>query len=465
MLRNHIEIFQLIVNLTDAIFAFIAFWISFLIYKNVYSLSQTNLIDLYGITSVLIFLIWLMLSKTYRTPSRRLHSLIEEVKTILFINITGLLLTTFVIFVFNISNISRIIILMFGVISFLLILFGRLSTRKFLEFIRSKGKNKRFVLFIGNAKQADKLDNYFSENPQLGIKLIGYLNEEKGKSNVKYLGSYDFLEKIIHEKVIDCVFLGIYIGHLRFEEVFKKCETEGKEIKIIFSGLDDVTNFKKSVTNVFGVPMLTVHTVPNKIIDLNAKRLFDVIAATVGLVILSPLFIVVAILIKVEDSVGPVIFKQKRVGLNGRIFEIYKFRSMVANAETMKEKLKKQNEMSGPVFKIRADPRITRIGKSIRKTSIDELPQLFNVLKGDMSLVGPRPPLPNEVAQYENAYRRRLTVKSGITCIWQISGRNDISFEQWMDLDMQYIDNWSFWLDIKILLKTIPVVLFGKGAS
>lgn len=464
LLKNHIKIFQFIVNLTDATLAFIAFWISLLIYINFFSLSQSTIINVYGITSIIIFLIWLLLSRTYKTPSRRFYSIIEEIKTILYITITGLLLTTFVVFIFKIGNLSRIIILLFTLTSFLLVLIGRISGRKFLEYTRSKGKNKKFVLFIGDGKQADKLENYFSDNSQLGIQCIGYLNDEEG-INTKYLGNFDDLEKVIHEQVIDCVFLGIPITHLKFKEVFEKCETEGKEIQIIFSELDNVTRFHTSVSDIFGVPMLTIHTVPNKIIDLNAKRLLDVIATTIGLIILSPLFMGIAILVKAEDTKAPVIFKQKRVGLNGRVFEMYKFRSMVANAEKMKDALKEQNAMSGPVFKIKDDPRITRVGKLIRKTSLDELPQVFNVLKGDMSLVGPRPPLPNEVVQYENAYRRRLSVKSGITCIWQISGRNDIDFEQWMELDMQYIDNWSFWLDIKILLKTIPVVLFGKGAS
>jgi len=183
----------------------------------------------------------------------------------------------------------------------------------------------------------------------------------------------------------------------------------------------------------------------------------------IGLILLIPVFVVVSILIKL-DSKGPIFFKQRRIGKNGIQFTMYKFRSMVANAEELKERLKDQNEMDGPVFKIKEDPRITKLGKFIRKYSIDELPQLFNVFRGDMSLIGPRPPLVEEVEQYNDYQWRRLDVRPGLSGLWQISGRNHVSFEEWVSLDIYYIENWSMKLDTKILLQTIPVVLFGKGA-
>ena len=189
------------------------------------------------------------------------------------------------------------------------------------------------------------------------------------------------------------------------------------------------------------------------------KRSIDVICSIIGLISLSPIFLIVSILIRLESK-GEIIFKQKRVGLNGEEFEIYKFRSMVANAEEFKEKLAEENEMSGPMFKMRDDPRITKVGKFIRKTSIDELPQLINVVKGEMSLVGPRPSLPKEVAEFEEWMNERLLVKPGLTCYWQVSGRNNIDFEDWMKLDIKYVRERNFWLDIKLILKTI-LVLFG----
>lgn len=190
-----------------------------------------------------------------------------------------------------------------------------------------------------------------------------------------------------------------------------------------------------------------------------AKRALDIIASTLGLIILSPILLVVAILIKLESK-GPAIFSQKRIGLNKKEFKMYKFRSMVQNAEELKEKLAKENEMSGPMFKMKNDPRVTKVGRFIRKTSIDELPQLINVLKGDMSLVGPRPSLPKEVEKFEPWMLRRLQVKPGLTCYWQVSGRNNIDFEDWMRLDLQYVNDRSFWLDLKLILKT-ATVLFG----
>ena len=190
-----------------------------------------------------------------------------------------------------------------------------------------------------------------------------------------------------------------------------------------------------------------------------SKRTIDIICSLFGLIILSPILIIVGLLIKTESK-GPIIFSQKRIGLNGREFNMYKFRSMVINAEELKEKLMKQNEMSGPMFKMKDDPRITKVGKIIRKTSIDELPQLINVLKGDMSLVGPRPSLPNEVKDFKPWMLKRLDVKPGLTCYWQVEGRNSITFNEWMKLDVKYVDNHNIWIDIKLIFKTI-LLLFG----
>ena len=195
-----------------------------------------------------------------------------------------------------------------------------------------------------------------------------------------------------------------------------------------------------------------------------SKRALDVFASLLGLILLSPILFIVVVMIKL-DSKGPVIFKQKRVGLNGKEFYMYKFRSMVVNAEELKEKLAAQNEMSGPMFKMKEDPRVTRVGKFIRKTSLDELPQLINVIKGDMSLVGPRPSLPNEVKEFEPWMLKRLDVKPGLTCFWQVSGRNDIDFEDWMKLDIKYVNEKSFFLDIKLILRTVLVLFGDKHAS
>lgn len=199
-------------------------------------------------------------------------------------------------------------------------------------------------------------------------------------------------------------------------------------------------------------------------IYLFIKRFIDIVGALVGLIFLSPLLVIIGVLIKIESK-GPIIFSQDRIGKNGKVFRMYKLRSMVENAELLKKKLIKENEMSGPMFKIKDDPRVTKVGKFIRKTSIDELPQLFNVLKGDMSLVGPRPSLPNEVLEFETWMNKRLMVKPGLTCYWQVMGRNNIDFQQWMLLDIKYVETRSIIVDIKLIFKTFFVLFGDKNAS
>ena len=203
----------------------------------------------------------------------------------------------------------------------------------------------------------------------------------------------------------------------------------------------------------------------NSIFYIVSKRIIDIIGSLAGLIFLSPLFLIVAILIKLEDPKGKVFFSQERNGKYPATFKMYKFRSMVHNAEELLEKLKDQNEQTGPVFKMKEDPRITRVGKFIRKTSIDELPQLFNVLMGDMSLVGPRPPIPREVEQYTAYQMQRLGVKPGLTCLWQVGGRNSVDFDGWVELDIEYIQKRSLWLDIKLIIKTVFVLFGDRNAS
>ena len=195
------------------------------------------------------------------------------------------------------------------------------------------------------------------------------------------------------------------------------------------------------------------------------KRAMDIIGSLAGLILLSPLLLIIAIAIKIEDPKGSIFFAQQRCGKDNKLFPMYKFRSMVSNAEELLEELMEHNEMDGPVFKIKDDPRITKVGKFIRKTSVDELPQLFNILKGDMSIVGPRPAIPHEVAEYNDYQRQRLLVKPGLTCIWQVSGRNSIGFDEWMEMDLEYIENRNLWMDIKLIFKTVGVLFGDEHAS
>ncbi len=279
------------------------------------------------------------------------------------------------------------------------------------------------------------------------------------------LGMIEDLERVLHDRAVGEVYFAASV--LRHAEVMEAaihvCERYGVSFALPTSPFRfDRARLKYEKAAPSGY--LHYVTYEHKPIETAIKRVFDVFASALALLLLAPLFIVVAGLIKL-GSRGPVFFPQERVGLHGRHFYMLKFRSMVENADALRVELEAQNEQSGPVFKITQDPRVTSIGRFIRKFSIDELPQLINVLRGEMSIVGPRPPLPKEVEKYEPWQRRRLSVRPGITCVWQVSGRNEISFERWMYLDMQYIDHWSFKEDIKLILKTIPTVLSGRGAS
>lgn len=250
----------------------------------------------------------------------------------------------------------------------------------------------------------------------------------------------------------------------KIEPLMRFCETEGVKVSLAVDFFD-VTIAHEHVADFDGIPLVSFTTTTNKLWHLVVKRLIDIVASGVGLLVLWPLFLMIAIAIQ-WTSPGPVFFAQERCGMHGRRFTFYKFRTMVNGAERLLPQLLVQNEMRGPAFKMSEDPRVTPLGRFLRKMSLDELPQLWNVLRGDMSLVGPRPPLPQEVQAYDSWQRRKLSMRPGVTCLWQITGRNNITdFDQWVKLDLSYIDNWSLALDGKILLKTVPVVVLGDGAK
>jgi exopolysaccharide biosynthesis polyprenyl glycosylphosphotransferase len=326
------------------------------------------------------------------------------------------------------------------------------------------------ILIVGTNKRAKQFITLIKKYPDWGIKVAGIVDITPGKKGEKIegheiIGSLEDVPDIINNDVIDEVVFIVPRSWLnKIEEVMLYCESAGLRVNIAVN-LFDLRFSKARQTDLFGFPFLSFESGSLKFGQLLVKRMFDFAVALIGLLVLAPLFLVVIILIK-STSEGPVFFKQLRCGLYGRKFEFYKFRTMVANAESRLKDLLKYNEMNGPVFKMKHDPRITSVGRWLRKFSIDELPQLWNVVKGDMSLVGPRPPLPYEVDNYDIRQRRRLSMRPGITCLWQVSGRSEISdFSEWMKLDLEYIDNWSLLHDLKILFKTIPVVLFGTGAK
>jgi exopolysaccharide biosynthesis polyprenyl glycosylphosphotransferase len=309
----------------------------------------------------------------------------------------------------------------------------------------------RNVAVVGRGASAHDFARTIESHRIWGLKLLGVFSRDEVRSLLEN-GGVDELIVVADREGLE-----------EFTTTFLLCEELGVTARVVLNFFPH-SIARMDLHEFDGFPLLSFSTTPTNEALMFVRRILDVILAGIILVIFGPLFMLpTAILIKLTSR-GPVLFKQKRSGLNGRQFVMYKFRSMVDNAEQLRVELESLNEMDGPVFKSSRDPRITFVGKIIRRFSIDELPQLFNVLRGDMSLVGPRPPLPQEVARYERWQRRRLSMKPGMTCLWQISGR-EVSFDDWMKLDLTYIDNWSLLLDLKILLKTVPVVLLGRGAK
>jgi exopolysaccharide biosynthesis polyprenyl glycosylphosphotransferase len=374
--------------------------------------------------------------------------------------------------IFRVSDLPPYFLMTFWAAGTLMMIVTRLLLRSILASIRKRGRNLHHVLILGTNARAIAFGCNMETMPERGFRLLGFVDDDwSGMEKFKESGfplacRNDGLPEFLRENVVDEI--AIYLPLRSFYERSNEIAQLAKQHGILVRVDTDIFDLKFARQNhevTKGVPQLVASSNDIDGWQLLMKRVFDVIGSLALLILLSPLLLFVAILIKMT-SPGTVFFLQKRVGLNKRQFTIYKFRTMVPAAESIQESLAHLNEMTGPVFKIKKDPRITPLGRILRRTSIDELPQLFNVLKGDMSLVGPRA-IPVRDYQFfsEDWHRRRFSVPPGITCLWQVYGRNTIPFEEWMVLDMQYIDRWSLWLDIKILALTIPAVFKGSGAA
>jgi exopolysaccharide biosynthesis polyprenyl glycosylphosphotransferase len=414
--------------------------------------------------------LWLMLLKTYNAyEPQHTVSNFDIVWIIFKTVIVGMLTLGTVIYFLRYSYISRLFVLMFGSVNFLVLGAVRLSYKQVLKELRRRGYNSRTILVVGTGRRAREFAKIILSHSEWGLRIHGYVDDDPTDKDKELLGSavvgrIKDIPDLIRKNVIDEVIIAIPRKWLdSLDEVVRICEEEGVETTIL-ADLYDTVIAETHLSFLHDIPLLSFSTIPAQEWKLVIKTVVDLAVAALLLIMLAPLFIVISAAIKLTSE-GPVFFKQVRYGLRGREFKIYKFRSMYLDAEKRMDEIRHLNEMSGPVFKIMRDPRVTPIGRFLRKTSLDELPQLINVLRGEMSLVGPRPPIPSEVKEYERWQRRRLSMKPGLTCLWQVKGRNRIEFERWMELDLQYIDNWSLGLDLKIILRTVPVVLFGYGAS
>lgn len=373
-------------------------------------------------------------------------------------------------FVFHEDLVSRLIILGFSVIVFILSVLSRwMLVWWYFKRDGATYENRDRVLIIGTGERAERIAEVLSTKSEWGTEIIGFLDIDEsmvGNSlkQGKVIGLVSDIEKILRDNVVDEVVIAVPRTMIdKVGKIFASCEEEGVKIRLMSDVFDfQVARMRLNILG--GIPLLSFEPVAQSEFSLLIKRIVDIIAVIASLPLVAPLCLLVAFVIKL-DSRGPAIFVQQRVGLTKRIFSMYKFRSMVTDAEAKMKEIEHLNEASGPNFKIADDPRVTKVGKFIRKTSLDELPQLLNVLLGDMTLVGPRPMSLRDVNLFDSGLqRKRFSVKPGLTCLWQISGRSNLSFEKWLELDLTYIDNWSLALDLEILLKTIPVLLKREGA-
>ncbi len=421
----------------------------------------------------IILIIWSVLLFTYHSyHSHRTVPLRREALTVFRVVVVGNVILATLAYLLPLRQLSRAWFILFGVLSAVFILLEKILLRMIARYVRAKGLNYRTILIVGTGRRALEVARKITEHKYWGYKILGFVSDghrlPNGWGRYRIFGFVPDLKTLLEDRnfpePIDEVVFAVTRKKLdEMKQIFLMCEELGIRTRVAMNFFSNRVA-RIELEELEGIPFLTFTTTPSDETQLAFKRLLDVSVSAILLLLTMPALVIAALAIKLT-SPGSILFKQERIGLNGRIFTLYKFRTMIDHAHELRGEVSHLNEMSGPVFKSATDPRVTRVGRILRRFSLDEIPQLWNVLKGDMSLVGPRPPIPEEVKSYHRWHRRRLSMKPGLTCLWQVSGRNTIDFDRWMQLDLQYIDNWSPSLDLKILLRTIPAVLSGRGAS
>ena len=372
------------------------------------------------------------------------------------------------VFMLKFGFIQRRFFTLFAILSFVFILAEKVLIYYVMYSVRTHGRNQRHILIVGTGRRAASFINKIKAHPEWGIHIVGAIDDEPGRGaksvdGVKIIGGLKDIPDIFRKGAIDEVVFVVPRLRLHYlENAIHNCELEGVCVTIAVD-LFDLKIAKSSQTEIDGIPLLTFKTTVPTEWELFFKRVMDIVISGICILIFSPLLLIAAILIKLTSK-GPILYKQERIGLNGRRFILYKFRTMFVGSQKKLSQVDIYTEIYEAKWKKKKQQLITPVGRFLRKFSLDELPQFFNVFWGHMSLVGPRPTLPQEVKQYEAWHRRRFSMRPGITCLWQVKGRREIKFTEWMQLDLEYLDNWSLWLDFKILFKTIPAVLFGHGA-
>ena len=465
MLRRDRQIRMQIHQLMDACLFALSFWLAYKLRSN------EDVIDLFGLipwnvpfeTYVRLYLILIPAAPLIlegagfyaRAPFCSRRSTAWILLKGCFFTTIGLVLAMFL---FRIPPVARGVVVWFGLISFGLVFAKEEALRRLATTRVARSQYRRRVILVGTRPETARMEQELRAKSEEEVEILDHLDLNEAP--------VQRLVELLHEHSVNGVILSA--RHAYFEQVeaaVQACELEGVEAWLVADFFKTQISHT-SFDDFYGWPVLVFRSTPESSWPRVTKQLIDFAGAVAGLVVLSPLFAVIAVVIK-RTSPGPVFFRQQRSGINGQPFTLYKFRTMVTNAEQLKHELAAMNEMKGPVFKVTNDPRVTPIGKFLRKYSFDELPQLYNVLRGEMSLVGPRPLPVDEVKRFNDlAHRRRLSVKPGLTCLWQISGRNNVTdFRDWVRLDLEYIDHWSLWLDLNILWRTLPAVFAGTGAK
>ncbi|MBB6678767.1 sugar transferase [Cohnella lubricantis] len=424
--------------------------------------SQIPVIDdysLYFICFIGILLIHLYQKRFYRLDKE--SNLSDEIVSVITATGTSFLITIGITFLMkNTMHYSRVMLILFTILVIVETAATRYLRNWLLMRLKSTGVIQENILIVGAGRIGKSLLAQMRKYNFYGARFVGFLDDKESGSNI--IGRVDELEQIIQHEKADIVYITIPSAREVINPLLQRLNKYQLDIRIVpeqFDHLSSIYEYRHD----FNFPSMQVVKTPLRGINLLTKRMMDIVLSLLALIVLSPVLFALIIAIK-TTSKGPVIYKQKRLGKNGLPFMMYKFRSMVQNAEELKQELLEKHEMEGPAFKLKRDPRITPIGTFLRKYSLDELPQLINVIVGDMSLIGPRPPEPEEANQYTDVHWRRLDVRPGMTGLWQVSGRSDVTFDERVDLDIQYIERWSLALEFKILLKTIPTVVKGSGA-
>ncbi len=420
----------------------------------------------FALALTVLLMIAYKLGGVYNQP--RGASWLDEVYALIGGTTTGIVIITAMTFWFRPRVYSRLMFLWAGLLIITLLSASRLIKRWVWGSLMRRGIGVDRVLIVGAGEVGRRLMRNIVAQPELGYRIIGFVDDdpEKNRTDIgrfRAFGGIENLPRVVQEEAIDEVIITLpWMYHRKILGIMRQCERERVRARIV-PDLFQLALSRVDIEDLGGIPIIGVKEVSITGWNLAFKRISDIAFSLIGLILFSPLMLLIALAIKL-DSPGPVLFKQIRVGKGGQKFVFYKFRSMHQGAEEEQPKLTDLDEVVGPTFKIRNDPRCTRVGKILRRTSLDELPQLYNVLRGEMSLVGPRPALPSEVEQYKEWHRRRLEISPGITGLWQVSGRSELTFDEMCLLDIYYLENWSPLLDLKIALKTIPAVIIGTGA-